>query len=46
MKSMDKAAKLSMLSDGDTKCVDLWEGEACCISYFHKYKFDTVFFTN
>ena len=25
---MDTAAKLALLSDGDTKCVDLWEGEA------------------
>ena len=30
-KSMDKAAKLAMLSYGDTKCVDLWESEAYCI---------------
>ena len=26
MKSMDKAAKLAMLPDGDGKCVDLREG--------------------
>ena len=25
MKSMDKAAKLAMLSDGNRKCVYLWE---------------------
>ena len=28
MKSMDKAAKLAMLSDGDSKYVDVLEGEA------------------
>ena len=44
MKSLDKAANLAMLTDGATKCVDLWEGErtvfnACfyiyLIMYFH-----------
>ena len=34
MKSMDKTAKLAMLSDRDTKCVDLWEGEALPSSLF------------
>ena len=31
---MDKAAKLAMLSDGDTNYVVLWEGEAYCIFYY------------
>ena len=34
---MDKAAKLAILPDEDTKHVDLWESESCVQGYLYPF---------